>query len=165
VKRFLVPTSAFSLVEVTLALGVAAFCLMAVFGLMPVGVQTHRNATSQTRATNYIAEVIEDLRATNKAVPNSSLFLINIPTDPRSPVDPPPCSGSQTFYLDGEGRLVFSPADYRYRAVVTFVKNPNATATMGATFAKVRVSWPASVDPCATRPSGSVEMFAAIDRR
>ena len=41
---------AFSLVEVTLALGVAAFCLIAVFGLMPVGVQTNRNATSQTGA-------------------------------------------------------------------------------------------------------------------
>ena len=47
--------AAFSLVEVTLALGIAAFCLIAVFGLMPVGVQTNRNATSQTAATNIIA--------------------------------------------------------------------------------------------------------------
>ena len=57
-------TSAFSLVEVTLALGVAAFCLIAVFGLMPVGVQTNRNATSQMAATNIIAAVVADLRAT-----------------------------------------------------------------------------------------------------
>ena len=63
-KRSIVSTSAFSLVELTLALGIAAFCLIAVFGLMPVGVQTNRNATSQTAATNIIASVIADMRAT-----------------------------------------------------------------------------------------------------
>ncbi len=52
----------FSLVELTLALGVAAFCLIAVFGLMPVGVQTNRNATSQTRATNIAAAVARPAR-------------------------------------------------------------------------------------------------------
>jgi Tfp pilus assembly protein PilV len=56
--------SAFSLVEVTLALGVAAFCLIAVFGLMPVGVQTNRNATSQTAATAIMTSVVSDMRIT-----------------------------------------------------------------------------------------------------
>ena len=65
--RKLSAAAAFSLVEVTLALGIAAFCLIAVFGLMPVGVQTNRNATSQTAATNIMAAVIADLRATPKA--------------------------------------------------------------------------------------------------
>ena len=54
---------AFSLVEVTLALGIAAFCLIAVFGLVPVGVQTNRNATSQTAATNILSSVVSDIRA------------------------------------------------------------------------------------------------------
>ena len=63
-KRSIVSTAAFSLVELTLAIGIAAFCLIAVFGLMPVGVQTNRNATSQTAATNIIASVIADMRAT-----------------------------------------------------------------------------------------------------
>src|SRR5439155_27206844 len=40
--------AAFSLLEVVLALGVAAFCLIAVLGLLLVGVQTNRNASSQT---------------------------------------------------------------------------------------------------------------------
>ena len=53
----------FSLVEVTLAIGIAAFCLIAVFGLVPIAVQTNRNATSQTAATNIIASVIADMRA------------------------------------------------------------------------------------------------------
>ena len=67
--------SGFSLVEVTLALGVAAFCLIAVFGLIPVGVQTNRNATSQTAATNIIALVVADLRATPKTAPQLTAIL------------------------------------------------------------------------------------------
>src|SRR5438876_7933827 len=59
-------TGAFSLVEVTLALGIAAFCLIAVFGLVPVGVQTNRNATSQTTATNILSSVVSDIRASPK---------------------------------------------------------------------------------------------------
>src|SRR5258705_6008484 len=55
--------AAFSLVEVTLALGIAAFCLIAVVGLVPVGVQTNRNATSQTAATNILSSVVSDIRA------------------------------------------------------------------------------------------------------
>ena len=62
-------SSAFSLVEVTLALGIAAFCLIAVFGLIPIAVQTNRNATSQTAATNIMAAVVADLRATPLTTP------------------------------------------------------------------------------------------------
>jgi type II secretory pathway pseudopilin PulG len=153
---------AFSLVEVTLALGIAAFCLIAVFGLMPVGVQTNRNATSQTAATNIIAAVAADLRATPKAGTTSPQFGINIPSDPTSPPDPPPCSGTQTFYLNTNGQIVTT--DARYRVVITFIRNPSATATTGATYARLKVSWPAVADPCTTTPSGSVEMFAAFDR-
>ena len=60
--------AAFSLVELTLAIGIAAFCLIAVFGLIPVGVQTNRNATSQTAATNILSSVVSDIRA---SPPNS----------------------------------------------------------------------------------------------
>ena len=69
--------AAFSLVEVTLALGIAAFCLIAVFGLMPIGVQTNRNATSQTAANNIIAAIVADLRATPKT--STDLFTVWYP--------------------------------------------------------------------------------------
>ena len=166
--RKLSPPAAFSLVEVTLALGIAAFCLIAVFGLMPIGVQTNRNATSQTRATNIVAAVIADIRATPKTTApsaTSAQFGINIPTDPTSPPDPPLCSGTQTLYLNSEGQVVTT--DARYRVVITFIRNPTATSTppTGATYARLKVSWPALADPCATTPSGSTEIFAAFDRR
>ena len=92
-KRSSHATAAFSMVEVVLALGVAAFCLIAVFGLLPVGVQTNRNATSQTAATSLLASVIADLRATPKppAVNTSSQYKIVFGT-------------SKTLYFDSLGR-------------------------------------------------------------
>jgi uncharacterized protein (TIGR02598 family) len=153
----------FSLIEVTLALGIGAFCLIAVFGLIPVAVQTNRNATSQTRATNIMAAVVSDLRATPNGLTTSAQFAINIPANAATSADPPPCSGTQTLYFNGEGQAVSAVGtDSRYRLIVTFVRNPaGATAP---TYAKLKVSWPAAVDPCVTTPSGSVEMFAAFDR-
>jgi type II secretory pathway pseudopilin PulG len=172
-KRF---TSGFSLVEVTLALGIAAFCLIAVFGLVPIGVQTNRNATSQTAATNIISSVVADIRATPNANPTSAQFSINIPSDPTSPPTfvPPdvvPCSGSQTSatsqirYFDSQGQATTSiTSNSRYRLIVTFVKNTTATATTGATFADVKVTWPAAIDPCAITPNGSAGAFVALER-
>jgi len=137
--------SAFSLVEVTLALGVAAFCLIAVLGLMPAGVQTNRNATSQTAATNIIASVIADMRATTSAT--SPQYGITFGT-------------AKTLYFDGSGLFATSlGANSRYRASVTFPTSPT-----GLSYADIRVTWPAPVDPTTTTPSGAVEMFAAFDR-
>jgi len=68
--------AAFSLVEVTLALGVAAFCLIAVLGLVPVGVQTNRNATSQTFATNILSGVVSDIRASPKGSSTTPKYKI-----------------------------------------------------------------------------------------
>jgi len=161
---------AFSLVEVTLALGVAAFCLLAVFGLMPIGVQTNRNATSQTRATNIMAAVVADVRATPKTITTSVEFGINIPTDPTTGVDSAcqrcaSCwnSQTQTLYLDTAGQVTTATSG-RYRVTFTHVKNSTAIATAGAIFADLNVTWPAPADPCATTPSGSVEAMAAFDR-
>src|SRR4029453_3243408 len=85
--------AAFSLVELTLALGIAAFCLIALVGIIPVGVQTNRNATSQTAAANIMAAVIADLRATPTTTNTSSRFTIGFGT-----------SGTQTRYFDSQAQ-------------------------------------------------------------
>jgi uncharacterized protein (TIGR02598 family) len=155
----------FSLVELTLALGVAAFCLVAVFGLIPVGVQTNRNATSQTSATNICAAISADLRGTLKTsgtwTGTSPLFCFALGT-------------SKTLYFDGEQRCASNvqgtlscgctagtlvpTAKTRYRGTVTFPSTGNLT------YADVKVTWPAEADPATTTPSGSVEMFVALNR-
>jgi|SRR6184192_3510800 len=136
---------AFSLVELTLALGIAAFCLIAVFGLMPVGVQTNRNATSQTAATNIMAAVVSDLRATPKANTTSAQFGITFGTNP------PP------LYFDVSGQFTTSlDANSRYQLNVTW------SGSTGLRYADLRVTWPAAATTADA--SGSTGMFVAFDR-
>jgi uncharacterized protein (TIGR02598 family) len=140
--------AAFSLVELVLALGVVAFCLYAVFGLMPVGMQTNRNATSQTAATNIIAAIVADLRTTSAAATTSPQFAITFGTD-------------KTLYLDASGQASTSLSpDSRYQLNIKWNSAPT-----GLHYADLKVTWPAQVDPAITTPSGSVETFAAFDRR
>jgi type II secretory pathway pseudopilin PulG len=158
---------AFSLVEVTLALGIAAFCLIAVFGLMPVGVQTNRNATSQTAATTILSSVVSDMRTTaigTPGSPHSSLYNIVIPF-------PGSIGTPQTRYFDGEGRCSTDlagsirpdgsswdpPIQTRYQVNVTF-----SSSTTGVTYADIKVIWPAAIVPA--NASGSAETFAAFHR-
>jgi uncharacterized protein (TIGR02598 family) len=159
-KRF---TAAFSLVELTLALGIAAFCLIAVFGLMPVSVQTNRNATSQTAGTNIIAAVVADLRATPLTNPPggaTTSLQYQIPI-PQNPVTASTTIAPIFFAQEGTFSTTMQPSS-RYRLTVTFP--PNGPGTHNPTYADVKVTWPAPVDPAATIPSGSVEVFAAFNR-
>src|SRR5439155_19959726 len=87
----------FSLVEVTLAIGVAAFCLLAVFGLVRIGVQTNRNATSQTAAANIMAAVVADLRGTPTSSTISAQFGITFGT-------------CEKLYFNSEGQVTASGA-------------------------------------------------------
>src|SRR5882724_6608245 len=148
---------AFSLVEVTLALGVAAFCLIAVFGLIPVGLKTNRNATSQTGATNIVADVVSDLRGTPRCAGQSSQFLIILGTGPGcTPTSTP---SPATLYFDSQGGFSnLLVTNSRYRLKVAWY------GSSALRYAQVKVTWPAGADPAITTPSGSVEMFAAFDR-
>ena len=145
--RKLSATVAFSLVEVTLALGIAAFCLIAVIGIIPAGLQTTRSATSQTAATNIMAAVIADLRATPTTTNSSLQFGLGFGA-----------AGTQTRYFDGSGTPSLSlTGTSRYRLDITWLAAPT-----GLRYADVKVWWPAAAT--AANASGSTEMFAAFDR-
>jgi uncharacterized protein (TIGR02598 family) len=146
-RRYTSRAAAFSLLEVVLALGVAGFCLISVLGLLPVGVQTNRNASSQTAVNNIIATVMSDLRTTPAAAMTSPEFAITFDAE-------------KTLFFDGSGKA--SPSlsgDSRYRLNVTW-----NTAPTGLHYAVLKATWPAEVDPATTPPGGSVEIFAAFDR-
>src|ERR1043165_9212597 len=77
----------FSLVEVTLALGVAAVSLLAIFGLLPIGVKTNQIAIEQTASNDVLSAVTANLRATPLTTPRggaaiSPRFGIAIPASP-----------------------------------------------------------------------------------
>lgn len=140
-------TSAFSLVEVTLALGIAAFCLLTVVALVPIAVLANRNATSQTAATNIMAAVIADMRAAETTGSPSQQYNITL-------------GNSKTLYFDGAGQATTSlGSNSRYRVSITFPLSPSSLS-----YADIKATWPAPTDPVTSTPSGSAEMFAAFKR-
>ena len=63
---------AFSLVEVTLALGIVSFALVAVLGLLPVGLKSVKNANEQAGAANVLNAIAGSLRTASST--NASNF-------------------------------------------------------------------------------------------
>jgi hypothetical protein len=130
---------------------------------MPVGVQTNRNATSQTAATNIMAAVVSDLRATPTFNTTSTQFGITFGTNVTRYFDSTgSCScdsaGLQKFN-SGTGSCsdTWSPAlQLRYQLNVMW------SGSTGLRYADVKMTWPAVATPA--NATGSTEMFVAIDR-
>ena len=159
------PSHAFSLVEVALALGVAAFALSAIFGLLPIGTNSNRAAIEQTTAASLATSVVSDLRAT--LLPSISTPG---PTSPQFGFNPA-SSGVQSVFIADDGSVVATAASAHFRATVTCTP-PAAIVTSAtprtATLARVLITWPAVVDPtpttAPTKYNGSFETVIALDR-
>ena len=150
--------AAFTLVEVTLALGVAAISLLAIFSLLPIGLQTNQRSIGQTASVDIFSAVAADLRATPATNPRggeatSAQFGISIPAAGST--------GTTTLFFNSAGQFATSQqSDSRYRVTVTFVSNGGGSKT--ATFADLKSRWPAAAS--IANAQGSAEMFAAFDR-
>jgi uncharacterized protein (TIGR02598 family) len=150
----------FSLVEVTLALGVAAVALLGIFALLPVGMQTNHRSIEQTASTNILAAIVADLRATPRTSPPGSptpspQFGIPIPAAAGVP------GGATTLFFNGSGQSTPSlQQDSRYQVTITFLSSGPGVKT--ATFVDVKVTWPAVAS--LSNAQGSAETFAAFDR-
>ena len=62
----------FSLVEVVLAMGLVAFCLLAIAGMMPVTLNTQKTSIQQTTANELLAQILADLRADVRLPPGQA---------------------------------------------------------------------------------------------
>jgi uncharacterized protein (TIGR02598 family) len=141
-------TSGFSLVEVTLALGIAGFCLIAVFGLLPIGLKSNSMAIEQTKAVSVIGGIAADLRNTPRSATKSPRYQIDLPL-----------AGTKTIYLTEDGVAVAQAGDARYRVAISAPAGPSGRM---ATWLDVKASWPAPAAPA--NAAGSVETFLALDR-
>jgi type II secretory pathway pseudopilin PulG len=168
-KRSLPETSAFSLVEVTLALGVAAFCLIAVLGLLPTTLKTQQASIEQTTANQILSTIFSDLRADVRLPPG---------LDSKVCGDTGPCawgdlhghwrnvSVPDTLYFTNEAKQTGTingspPTDAVFRAKVTYRFPPSETTSL----ADIRVTWPAQVNPDQGGvPAGSVRSLIAVNR-
>lgn len=154
--------AAFSLVEVTIALGVAAICLILLVGLLPAGLKTQRASAQQTVANQIMNVLLTDLRADIRLPPgqashegDSGFGLHGHWAQMYAP---------DTLYFDEQGQWLqlngSAPAGAVFRAKITYLFPPNASTSV----ANVVVSWPAQVDPTTATPEGSVQTFIAVNR-
>jgi uncharacterized protein (TIGR02598 family) len=149
--------SAFSLVEVSVALGISAFCLTSIVGLLPVGLRRNQDALEQTVAANCALAIASDLRITK---PGNSCLSYNFAIPPANAMD----ADTQTVYLADDGSTtgnvnqppnMTGPSPSRYRATVTFTSDP---VTKGAVTAHILITWPALADST----KGAVGSYEAL---
>lgn len=144
-RRIQLQHGAFSLVEVTLALGVMAFCVLAIAGLLPTGLSSQQASAQQSAAADIIGSIVTDLKSTAKSSTSSPRFGINI-------------GSGGVIYIKEDGALGTND-DSRYRVEAVLTPQSGRMATTG----RVQVSWPAQqADP--TKAAGRVEAFLALDR-
>jgi type II secretory pathway pseudopilin PulG len=168
-KRSLHRTAGFSLVEVTLALGVAALCLLVLLGLLPTGLNTQKASIQQTTANQIISTIFSDLRADIRLPPGLDSKVCGD--------DPGPCAWGDlhghwrdvavpfTLYFTNEAKQTGTlngdpPADAVFRATIVYRFPPSETTTL----ADITVTWPAQVDPTTGTPAGSVTSLIAVNR-
>lgn len=152
----------FSLVEVTLAMGVAAFCLTSLCALLPMGLTSNQDAFEQTTAANITSAIASDLNCAPLASGISPRFGISIPAAGAS------VSGTSIF-LATDGSVVTSgTAVSRYRATVS-LSPPQAASSQPfqrtATAVRIQITWPASADPSTGAGAiGSYEANTTLNR-
>jgi len=166
-------TAAFSLVEVALALGVAAFALLAIMGMLPMSLKTQQASIQQTTANTIISQIFSDLRADVRLPPGQASKACPDPPDPNQPCQWDQLHGRwrnvatpDTLYFTNEAKQTGTingspPADAVFRAKITYRFPPTATTSL----ADITVSWPAQVDPDqGGTPTGSATSLIAVNR-
>lgn len=152
---------AFSLIEVVIALGIAVFCLIPIFALLPIGQKSNQDTLSQTTAAGLVGWVTTDLRATATAS-SSPYFGLSIPS-----------SGSagtiNNFYVTEDGATNASPSTGQatYLATVALTP-PSSTTSKNATTALILITWPALPNQAngsiPTQYVGSYETVVGLNR-
>ncbi len=153
----------FSLVEVTIALGVVVFCLVTVLGLLAVGINSTHSSTIQTSATNILTAVAADLESTPNAIPPtaknsapvvSPVYGISLPASGTGTSATP-----TTIYVGEDGQVTTTAASALYRLSVW---TTGSTTQQQETLVRLLITWPASA--AYTSPQGFVENVVAINR-
>jgi hypothetical protein len=167
-KRSFRETAAFSLVGVTLALGVAASCLTALLGLVSARSNSQQASIPQITANDIITEIDVYLRADVQPPPGQAskeqISAFGLHGNCAQLYAP------DTLFFSNDHQLVGgpysgttdppAPEGATFRAKITYLSPPNTSTSA----ANVVVSWPAQILPTTGTPAGRVETFIAVNR-
>ncbi|HEY8966575.1 MAG TPA: hypothetical protein VIM58_09035 [Candidatus Methylacidiphilales bacterium] len=152
---------AFSLLEAAVAIGLTGFCVIAMIGLLPVGLRSNQSSIQQASAGAALFAVASDLFATPAGSSTSPAL------SPQFKIPVPAASAPQgatltTLYFVGDGRWSTTiEKDSQYRLVISSA--PNATGLRKTVLISLRITWPATA-PAEAASTGSVETFVALNR-
>lgn len=128
-----------------MAVGIVAFGLIAIFGLLPTSLTTTRTISSEGMATDILTALAEDLQVEREAPANATpLYGLGVGTD---------TNGSVLF--NQAGLLVADPSEAIYKADWRrWTTNHGASARI----VHLSVAWPA------TNAQGLVEALVPLSR-
>lgn len=134
---------AFSLVEVAMAVGIVAFGLIAIFGLLPISLTTTRTISSEGMATDILTGLAEDLQVERGTPADATpLYGLAVGTD---------TNGSVLF--NQAGLPASDPSEAAYKADWRrWTTNNGASARI----IHLSVGWPA------TNTQGQIEALVPI---
>ena len=121
--------SAFSLIEVVLALGVVAFALVAILGVFPVGLSSNRTSINDTRAAGLADAIFATIDAQSNTFSNvqcygATLDLTSLTTtDTRTLYASYPANNQPMISNDS------TLADWIYSIELRFDKDPAVTSS------------------------------------
>jgi len=134
--------SAFSLVEVTLAIGIVSFALIAVLGLLPVGLKSVKNANEQAGAANVLNAIAESVRSATST--NSVNFTGQFGTNPVGFSVGGSATNVNWSNLKLDGSTESTNDAKRISAVVNIFPPANLTTNGRAV---ISVAWPSQANP------------------
>jgi type II secretory pathway pseudopilin PulG len=140
----------FSLVEVTLALGLVAFALISLLGLLPVGLNTVRESSDQRDGMNILSALDADIRNVPSGKTDSQIYGIPVWLD--NGTVPPK-------YLNQNGHVVPTKGEAFYQVTWTIYRPAANSADPLRIY--LRVSWPGK----AANPTGSLESLVVIAKQ
>ena len=144
-KRHHTSNAGFSLIEVVIALGIFAFCIVAIVGLLPVGMNSVRSVSNENNAI-HIASSIEGIwqvAPTNKSIANSAFPITNLYVG---------ATNSSVFYFNEFGEQTDSAG-----ASVNMTYTANLSTSLLSSYdVKMIFKWP----PHATSANATVREFS-----
>ena len=157
--------TAFSLVEMVLAIGVVAFCFLTLFGLISVGMNNNRQVREQITGLNLCRQIELDLKATGPTNFISPLYGITIPASG--------AVSSTTVYDSYNANTVSfgaKTASSQYRFTINLA-GPPVTSPNNPVNAQIQATWPPQVVPIAPSPTsnptnviGTVSLETTVNR-
>ncbi len=125
------PTNAFTLIEVTLALGIVAFGILAVFALLLSGMKVSRESTNENMAVNILSGFAADIGNFSGCTTVSDLYKIPLTT-----------INEGSSYFDESGRQVTNTNTAIYEAVWKVHARDTTHGLPPRVY--LRVNWPAA---------------------